>query len=1147
VKWIAALFFALFLTDPLGADIVLPGQLHAGNNTFDDLAPPDPLTLYEYSRLKDGDGNLYITMYPYYPTRFYLTEETRVSGVALRNVRGFYDEGNLWVEIDGKEYGPGDDNVTAVTFAAPITLGQGMHTIAVHGSCFYRGDEVACDADDVDDVDDFDFDAIVLVTGQTTLAWHDVTRHHTGDSEDDNDNLDYLGNSDYKPFWYPDDAEDSEIDEPFAMQCPVSGIDFFVSRLRDIDKNGINTFVFDPGNGDDAVTFDLDADDDEAHDLWLNLEQSYPSLQSATVRIKSGWYSDDDRDDFSWDGVVAVPRCRMAPRAEYRMDACLWSGASGEVVDASGHGYDGRAVRATTGMPGLLCRDGNFSVDSQEAESEDEIDHVEIPEGVLDGLRRMTVMMWVNLPRVEDRFQVAMQAVNADGGQRFRINFYPYDDTTDRIAVLLNAKVKAFYLKDDARVLGQGWHHVAFRTDGTGNGCLFVDGEFRGCRYHEEWAKALDVGKPIFLGAKYINDYKNNDLLGEMDEVKFFDYPLPWPMITAIYENEKGGKNADGSARECPDCPPPQPAAYRFDAWDTRRSIEDRNISTKEVAGSFELSVASLTEAGDGFQEFNGSVCLQPVRSADGTPLGGWVRAQFAEANISTAAFSVPVAAKDARVRIAWKRDVDEGCPLENEENSTLSSDNFAVRPHAYLLRPSGAPYHAGREFNLSLTATTAGGDAAPDYNETVGSSFRLWAEESRSDCLTGTLAFDPFAFADGTVDGVGLSYSEVGEISLRIGEINGSEFAAVDRDDTNDSIRLIAPASVTAAFGVDHFEVNATTSDFSDGNFTYLSRDLRMAASVDLAITAKNGRDRRTDNYTDTCYAEDVNLSLDHTPVPSGALGAVGFYLRDANGTDGATSWQSPLSDPLAVTVGRENFSPKNLWVDANGTTRVRLFFNFDRNASRPAVPFDFALTEIDAADTKTAAAARFTAEGNATFFYGRLTASDVETTENNVTDPVRAEVYEARGYGFVRHSLHWYSNGRHDTADYGTVREANVTAGVLLGVGEDDTIEVGWGTWRGGHLPLWIVATGTEPVKRTVHLGIDPWLWYVPEGFGGPYRYESGSDCTAHPCFTYERRVPGTATAVRSGDFNGSDFDARSLDANATYRRRQGVKLFR
>jgi len=50
---------------------------------------------------------------------------------------------------------------------------------------------------------------------------------------------------------------------------------------------------------------------------------------------------------------------------------------------------------------------------------------------------------------------------------------------------------------------------------------------------------------------------------------------------------------------------------YKFDAWDTFRDINDRNISTKISNKNFELFIASLDENGTNLQDFNGTVCAK--------------------------------------------------------------------------------------------------------------------------------------------------------------------------------------------------------------------------------------------------------------------------------------------------------------------------------------------------------------------------------------------------------------------------------------------------------------------------------------------------------------------------------------------------------
>jgi len=188
---------------------------------------------------------------------------------------------------------------------------------------------------------------------------------------------------------------------------------------------------------------------------------------------------------------------------------------------------------------------------------------------------------------------------------------------------------------------------------------------------------------------------------------------------------------------------------------------------------------------------------------------------------------------------------------------------------------------------------------------------------------------------------------------------------------------------------------------------------------------------------------------------------------------------------------------------------------------------------------------------DGNATFYYGRLRADDVVTTQPSVKKGVEIEVYDSGSSalvsGFRQNSLRWYRNGRHTGPSSGGILESNVTLGLSLDSGSDTTVSTDYSTFGSGFIVMEINNTSGLRKSRTVHMGIDSWLWYAPRGFGLPYSYAAASDCASHPCFIYRYEVKGVSAAVRSGDYNGSDFDTDPIDANATLGRKEGVKLFR
>ncbi|MGD9655483.1 MAG: LamG-like jellyroll fold domain-containing protein, partial [Sulfuricurvum sp.] len=319
---------------------------------------------------------------------------------------------------------------------------------------------------------------------------------------------------------------------------------------------------------------------------------------------------------------------------------------------------------------------------------------------------------------------------------------------------------------------------------------------------------------------------------------------------------------------------------YSFDAWDSFRTISDRNISTKIVNNPFTLSVASLNTTNTALQDFNGTVCVQILDTISGNQLGDRSCRVWNPLQSTTYTFTSLSATKNAAAKIAWKKsDLSGTFTVGSEDNATLSSDRFAIRPAAFAINAPNAT--AGKDFNITFTAPIFGTSTASNgYNETAGISFDVSVAEHKPACPMGTFspALSSFSFLNGSKI-LTTRYNEVGVLDINISDRSkpcGSMYASVDCDDpdvssyyTQASDLPIGDTSGQITIIPDRFDVNATLSNFDGKEFTYLSDDLNMSAQLDLVITAKNAEGNTTKNYTSECYSKNTTLTLPHSEVP--------------------------------------------------------------------------------------------------------------------------------------------------------------------------------------------------------------------------------------------------------------------------------------
>ncbi len=493
-----------------------------------------------------------------------------------------------------------------------------------------------------------------------------------------------------------------------------------------------------------------------------------------------------------------------------------------------------------------------------------------------------------------------------------------------------------------------------------------------------------------------------------------------------------------------------------FDAWDTFRNINDRNISTKIVGRPFNLTIASINSANDATEAKKDiNIQYQLYDMNHNTPLTTWKdynASSGKDGASSIKPFLVKSAEKNVRVRFKFCA-FDTGTGLElaslntcttgsgdynssyELNTSTFSSDNFAIRPNKFYIDINGtAPRKAGKNYDIDFEALGVNNKASKDYNETVGNSFQIDINETKPGCKTGI--FEPnikngWHFNDGNYS-VDENYSEVGKVQITIKENKScsSRFAGVDCKDKNvtghwntDTNLTITPYDENITFTPDHFKVNATLKNGGNG-FTYLSKDLNMSAILDINITAETKNNTTTTNYNSACYAQKTDYNISYASLnisPSNALTRI-LYVETNTSTKGNNSINS--NDINLTNISSSIFSTDN-----NGTGSIHVKINFDKNISNAVNPFDFNIIDINVSDTNGTKGVEIL-DKNATFYYGRVHAPDY-SAENNTTISDAKIYYEvyckdcnktkftlANGKESVD-SIYWYINNSHDSKD--------------------------------------------------------------------------------------------------------------------------------
>ena len=578
-----------------------------------------------------------------------------------------------------------------------------------------------------------------------------------------------------------------------------------------------------------------------------------------------------------------------------------------------------------------------------------------------------------------------------------------------------------------------------------------------------------------------------------------------------------------------------------FDAWNYDRNLSDRNITTKIVNRDFNITIAALNENGDDYKEFNGTVCSVVIDS-DGNEISEWKKNSFRDNNTSDETdegnpiFEVNKSVKVAKIHIEWLKNEDSDCPLDEETNETNSTDSFAVRPKSFdLTAPSVAT--AGSEFNITIKALDENGAEADEYNETLstdGDSSPDLNYSQGSACLVGD--FNKTAggdFKDGKAD-VTLKYSEVGEVNISLREINGTEFAKIDKDDTPDAERLIEEKNVTIRFIPHHFEVNVSVENNS--SFTYYDNDLNKSALIEINISAKNEENETTQNYNTQCYAKDIEVNLSLGKLRNGTinLSKLKYYYLDATDAKSAIN-EIGLNDVLTIDYKEGNWTTDN-----NGSTKIKIYFNFDRNYSLPSSPMEVNVSEVNVSD-EDINLVYSTKEGNATFYYGKLLPQDIITYEDDENETIDILVFDTNFSDSLKptsteEEYNWYWNNLHQNRDGNVSNDEIVVSSDYNASNKIDGVDANVTSVSNGRIVIELKRSDGSIPFAVIHL-LTPrlkWLWF--SRYGDNYDISNNSTCLNHFCWTvtYEgRRDKGDAG---TGEFKGTESNVTDYNVSGT-----------
>ena len=627
-------------------------------------------------------------------------------------------------------------------------------------------------------------------------------------------------------------------------------------------------------------------------------------------------------------------------------------------------------------------------------------------------------------------------------------------------------------------------------------------------RYAEDlfYSYKGNISKDDNVSLIIINDYANSD---DLDDISWDDVII---IPHCVYPN-----------------------SGNFDVWDEDENISTKIIKTKIVSKKFDLTLASLNKDGNEEIPFSGTVCTRVVSK---NFEGEWNETHWNEDKEKNISFNIKKAIKISRINIRWNNDKNESCPL-NDYNETNSTDDFAIRPDKFDIANIPDKVKSGSEFNLTIKALDNTGNSTKDYNETLHTDDNSVKVEynTKSGCDNGELNItDGEKFKNGETNAT-FVYNEVGDLNITIKEINGSEFAKVDEDDTPDNQRFITSVTKKVIFIPHHFKADVNISNY-DENFTYLDNNLNIYSLIDLNITAENEQNETTKNYNTKCYAKDIDVNL--TP---------NIFRHDENLSKDVIYKVYYVNSESKIYKNKDiNFSvgEGNFTTDDNGSAFIKIYVNFERNLSNPENPFEYNISNVEINDSDV----NNTYEdinGSSLFYYGYINMNDIITTKNDFNISHEFIVYDENSSdNYLPNNtkeiiINWYLN------NYNKQKDANVSNFVVTKnyvYNDEDVInsvdvEV---NDINESLNLHIKRNDDNVKFAVIHI-IDTnasQLWY--SHFAKEYNISKGSSCAQHFCFSITWKNNEQKKGVITGDTNGTKSDINSSKIN-----KKGVKIFR
>ncbi len=421
-----------------------------------------------------------------------------------------------------------------------------------------------------------------------------------------------------------------------------------------------------------------------------------------------------------------------------------------------------------------------------------------------------------------------------------------------------------------------------------------------------------------------------------------------------------------------------------YDAWGwSYGNIENSVIHTKIINQDIKLTVASLDRNKNEFIVSAFSNVKAGLFIKDGgTQIHDYVDMNFTNTTDTIQFNGINSSHKYVYVKFQYIDDLN----ITHENNAT---DPFAIRPKNFVLtadKNSSQPYfRAGQDFNVTIKVEDFNGDFTSSYDENI-SVYKMDHNETKEDmsCLRGELDFNQSDFDNGLAN-FKAKYSEVGELNIKVSEVDGKEFAIIDKDDGSDESRFIQAATNTKIIHPAGVNALFTYKAINNKDYTYYSNNpITMGTKLDVNVTAVNEANQSLANFTKGCYSDETTIKLIHNQDNIADL-----IFKDSNGSN---AYINIVPRAIEYTISENKFT--------NGKAGRELRMNSQRSITTPKEPINFTFEATETKITPSQIVKNGVLDKTITFIYVRAHAPMQQVVVGKTMDAmVQYEVYLPAG----------------------------------------------------------------------------------------------------------------------------------------------------